>query len=160
MIELSATHIFGYGKNDIFHIIDDVHKLSGIKKEIKNYTIARDEHGLQIIDTVYKILFFKNPCRLKYTAIPDRYTELKQIKGSFKLYECRYELDALSGSKGETGLTIKLRVILPYGPLGYIFSLFCKPILQGRIQKELQLIDKLLSKQQNTNVKTTDSPKR
>jgi hypothetical protein len=157
MIEIFAVKTYDCVRQDVFNVIDDIHKLTGIRRDIGDYKIAREEHGLQIIDTAIRILFIRFPSRLKYTAMPGRYTELKQIKGSFKIYECTY---SLKESAGKTDLSVKLRIQLPYGPIGYVISLMYSPIVRHRVQRELAKIEELVIKSKTSDVKAINSPER
>ncbi len=148
MINLSETKSFSCGKEAIFEIIEDIRKLGLIKKEMKNLSVAREEPGLQIVDT--EMIFFplKIRSRLQYTTRPERYTELKQIKGLFKQYLCEYTITD-TGLKSD--LRISLKIKLPFFPLGFIISQLYKPICKLRLYREFSVIGKMI-KQQKGNV--------
>lgn len=143
MIKLTVSKIYPSTKDELFNLIEDIHRLSIIKKEIAGYRIARDELGLQIIDTDYRLPFIKIASRLRYTIRPGKYTELKQTKGKFKNYVCKY---SFKNGKGGIIMEINLIIQLPFGPFSYILSIIMKPAIKLRLLKELKTIGKLIEK--------------
>ena len=143
MLEINLFKEYNCSKSELFELIDSIQKLSGIKRSLKNYRIARDEPGLQIIDNAFRIAFIKIYSRLRYTTQPDISSDLKQIKGGFKEYYCLYSLK----TEGElTRLDIQLRIKLPYGPIGFIVRKLINPFYKIRLNKEMKAIKKLLNK--------------
>ena len=132
-------------RSNLFRLIEDIEMLKLIKKEIAGYTLARNEPGLQIIDTVLKFPFFiRLRSRLKFTTMPGRRAELKQIKGSLKGYEVGYALeDAGEG----TSVTIRCDYRFPFGIFGYLLSLVCAPFMNLRLSRELRLMEKYTASQ-------------
>ncbi len=134
-----------FDKSNLFRLIEDIEMLSLIKKEIGRYTLARNEPGLQIVDTTLKFPFFiRLRSRLKYTTIPGRRAELKQIKGFLKSFECGYALeDAGEG----TSVIVQCAIKFPYGIIGYFFSLIYAPLVSFRLSRELRLMEKYTASQ-------------
>lgn len=143
MISLTASRKFRHGKQELFEAIDNIQKLGRVKKDLGNYSVARNETGLQIIDTSFSFLIMKFSTRLKYTARPDRYTELRQIKGRLKEYACTYDIRE-EGIESEVIITLSIK--LPYGPIGFLLGLINKPIYGFRLRRELKTLEKLLAK--------------
>lgn len=143
MISLTATRKYRHTRQELFEAIDSIQKLGRIKRELGSFSIARNETGLQIIDARFSFILMKFESRLKYTAIPDRLTELKQIKGRLKEYTCAYTINE-TGS--ESDVTISLSIKLPYGPLGFLVSLLARPLYAYRLGRELKLLDKITVK--------------
>lgn len=129
-------------RKSFFSFLEDIHKLAVFKKEIRDYKVARDEEGLQIIDTDYRLPLLRIPTRLKYTTRPEKLAELKQIKGKFKEFLCTYRLE---GAGANTELTIDLRVRLPYGPLGFILSPLFKPLMKSRLKNEIRTLEERIN---------------
>ena len=143
MISLTASRKYRHTRQELFESIDSIQKLGRIKRELGSFSIARNETGLQIIDAQFSFILMKFESRLKYTAIPDRLTELKQIKGRLKEYTCAYNINE-TGSESE--VLISLSIKLPYGPLGFLVSLLARPLYAYRLGRELKLLGKILEK--------------
>ena len=139
MIRITITKSYNCLRQDLFSRFESVHILLGAKKNLSPPRIARDEPGLQIIDTSVRILFLGYASRLRYTTEPEKSAELKQIHGEFKEYLCRYEF---SDAGIHTNLRVSLRIKFPLGPFGFILSLILKPIVKMQIKRELQRIEK------------------
>jgi hypothetical protein len=143
MISLTESRKYRHTQQELFDAIDSIQKLGRIKRELGSFSIARNETGLQIIDARFSFILMKFDSRLKYTAIPDRLTELKQIKGSLKEYSCSYTIREI-GSESEVAISLSIK--LPYGPLGFLVSLMARPLYAYRLGRELKLLGKLLDK--------------
>jgi len=141
MIEFQFSRSLFYTSAEVFEQIDNVRRLSRIKKEIRNYRIARDEAGLQIIDVIFGFPYFNMMSRLRYVTHPEKFCELKQIKGSFKEYLCLY---TLKQSGLYTELMVYLKIKFPYGPLGFLISKMLMPIISLQLKRELGAIEKQL----------------
>ncbi len=141
MVRITLTRLFHCKKNELFDIISDIQRLSHIKKDIKEYQVIRDEPGLQIVDVDYNLSLMKVSTRLLYQTRPDMFAELKQIKGDFEKYHCRYNI---SDSDAGSLLGIDLTMKLPYGPLGFMISKMIKINLNMHLKRELKLIERLV----------------
>ncbi len=126
---------------EVFEQIDNVRSLSRIKKGIRNFRIARDEAGLQIVDVIFGFPYCNMMSRLRYATHPEKSCELKQIKGSFKEYVCLY---TLKQSGLYTELTVYLKIKFPYGPFGFLISKMLMPIVSLQLKSELGAIEKKL----------------
>lgn len=143
MISLTASRKYRHTRQELFEAIDSVQKLARVKRELGSFSVARNETGLQIIDAQFGFIVMKFESRLRYTSMPDRLTELKQIKGRLKEYVCTYTIRE-EGS--ETEVIINLSIRLPYGPVGFLVSLLARPLYAYRLGRELKLLDKITVK--------------
>lgn len=139
MIRFTLTKSYNCLRRDLFSRFESVHALLGTKKNLTTPRIARDEPGLQIIDTSVRILLMGYATRLKYTTEPEKSAELKQIHGKFKEYLCRYEF---RDAGINTNLTVSLRIKFRLGPFGFLLSHLLKPVVKIQINRELQRIEK------------------
>ncbi|MCX8123818.1 MAG: hypothetical protein N3F66_06600 [Spirochaetes bacterium] len=142
MVKVVESHSYPNKAGDVFSAINHINKLARIKTDVQSYRIARDEEGLQLIDVDVRFILKHFPLRLKYTAVPYKYCELKMLKGALKHYEYKYGIadDGIS-STVTVECTIKL-------PLRYfIVTPLIRAILKRRIKKELTLLGKILQTQ-------------
>ncbi len=143
MISLTASKKFRHTEQEIFEAIDNVRKLGRIKRELGEFTVARSETGLQIIDTRFSFIVMKFDSRLTYVTRPNQFAELKQIKGKLKKYTCTY---TLRDEDLECEVIVNLSIKLPYGPLGFITALLAKPLYAFRLGRELRALERILTK--------------
>jgi len=123
----------------VFEAIESVQKLARFKREISDFRLARDETGLQIIDTALRFIILKFDTRLKYTTMPNRHAELKKLKGRLKEYQCTY---TITEKGNDTEITARLIIKLPFGPIGFLISLLARPLYSFRLKRELTLLKK------------------
>ncbi len=131
--------------HEVFKAVNHIDALARLKADIKHYRIARDEEGLQLVDADISFLLKRYHLRLTYTCVPDKYCELKMLKGTIKRYEYCYELKR---DDAATIVTVSCHIALPLlyciaQPLLYIR-------LKRRMKKELLLLQKLLQTKNNT----------
>lgn len=138
MIDIELSRTYQGTKTELFGYIDTVHKLAAVKAAIRPFRTARDEAGLQIIDTAIPVLLFRLSTRLRYTTNPDKYGELEQIKGSFSSYLCRYTLE---GSASSITLRARLVIRYPLGPIGFIMGIIFRPLEKFRLGRELARLE-------------------
>ncbi len=141
MIKLSLAQSYQCPPEDVFGRIDSIEKLLAIKKHVKRHRIARSEAGLQIVDASVRTLIGSVESRMKYTTRPEKYTELKQISGGFREFECRYSLKDAGTS---TELRIDVMIRFRYWPYGFLKSVFLKPLFAARTRRELRSIGKII----------------
>ena len=139
MIRITLKKSYNCQRQDLFSQFQSMQKLLAVKKNFAAPRIARDEPGLQIIDTSVRILFLSYGSRLKYTTRPETSAEVKQIHGKFKEYLCLYEF---TDSGIHTDLTVSLRMKFPLGPIGFLLSLLLKPVVSLQLKRELKRIEK------------------
>ncbi len=143
MISICQITAFKHRPIEIFQYLENIEKLSVIKKDIGPYSIARDEHGLQIIDSVMRFPFFITARgRFKYTTMPGKSAELKLLKGGMRQFICTY---SLSDRGGETGIEARLRMSFPYTSPGFVLSFLIAPLMKRRIAREFKLLEKLIA---------------
>ncbi len=138
MIDIQISRTYQGTVAELFGAIDTVHKLAAVKPSLGRYRTARDEAGLQIIDTALPYVFLRLSTRLRYTTNTEKYCELEQIKGSFSAYSCRYTFRASGAS---VALTVRLMVSFPLGPIGFLLGLLFAPLEKFRLSRELSRID-------------------
>lgn len=141
MISIIKSKTIPLPARDVFESIESVQKLARFKREISNYRLARDETGLQIIDTNLGFIIMHFDTRLKYTTIPYHHAELKNLKGRLKEYSCIY---TIANKRTETEITAHLNIKLPYGPFGFLVGFIAKPLYSYRLSRELSLLGKNL----------------
>jgi hypothetical protein len=139
MIRVTLKKSYNCQRQDLFSQFQSMQKLLAVKKNFAAHRIARDEPGLQIVDTSVRILFLSYGTRLKYTTRPETSAELKQIHGKFREYLCLYEF---MDSGINTDLTVSLRIKFPLGPIGFLVSLLLKPVVLLQFKRELKRIEK------------------
>ena len=139
MINVKLTKTYFRSAADIFNAINHINKLARLKTDIHNYRIARDEEGLQLIDVDIRFIVKRFPVRLKYTAVPQKYCELKILKGNLKQYEYRY---TVTGDSVSATVTAQCTIKLPFRY--FIVALLVRAIIKRRIKKELTLLEKIL----------------
>ncbi|MEW6525140.1 MAG: hypothetical protein AB1444_00565 [Spirochaetota bacterium] len=139
MIKINVSQSYNSSAAEVFAALDHINKLARVKADLKNYRIARDEEGLQLIDVDVRFIIKRYPLRLKYTAVPFKYCELKMLKGALKQYEYRYTVmeDTVSAT-----VTIECSIRLPLRY--FIVAPLLRAILKRRIKKELTLLGKIL----------------
>lgn len=141
MIAIVLKEMYQCDGAQVYSLIEDFQKIARIKPDFRNYRIARNDPGLQIADTTVKILIFKSSTRLRYATIPERSGELKQVSGSFKEYQCRYNINEKSDY---TELVISLRIRFRFWPIGFVRSLILKPLFRTRLSQELRTLKEQL----------------
>lgn len=142
MVKVIESHSYPNKAGEVFSAINHINKLARIKTDIRSYRIARDEEGLQLIDVNVRFILKHFPLRLKYTAVPNKYCELKMLKGALKYYEYRY---SITGNGEATMVTIECSVRLPFRY--FIVAPLVGAIIKRRIKKELTLLEKILQTQ-------------
>ncbi len=50
MIKINVSQSYNSSAAEVFAALDHINKLARVKADLKNYRIARDEEGLQLID--------------------------------------------------------------------------------------------------------------
>jgi len=139
MVKIILSQSYHYPVAKVFSALDHINKLARLKSDLHSYRIARDEEGLQLIDVDIRFLLKRFPLRLKYTAVPQKYCELKMLKGSLKQYEYRY---TVKGDSISTTITAQCSIKLPFRY--FIVAPILRAIIKRRIKKELSLLEKIL----------------
>ncbi len=142
MVKVIVSHSYPKKPGEVFSAINHINKLARIKTDIKSYRIARDEEGLQLIDVDVRFILKHFPLRLKYTTVPNKYCELKLLKGALKRYEYRY---TITGNDEVTTVAIECSMRLPFRY--FIVAPLVRAIIKRRIKKELTLLGKILQTQ-------------
>ncbi|MEJ5361070.1 MAG: SRPBCC family protein [Spirochaetota bacterium] len=139
MTKVVQSQSFNCSAAEVFAALDHINKLARLKTDLRSYRIARDEEGLQLIDVNVRFFIKRYPLRLKYTAVPNKYCELKMLKGALKHYEYRY---TVMGDNASATVTVECSIKLPFRY--FIVAPLLRAILNGRIKKELSLLKKIL----------------
>ncbi len=142
MVKVALSQSYSHKAGQVFEAINHINKLARIKTDIKSYRIARDEEGLQLIDVNVRFILKNFPLRLKYTAIPHKYCELKMLKGALKQYRYTY---TITTDGGTTKVIIECAIKLPFRY--FIVAPLVHAIIKRRIKKELALLGKILQTQ-------------
>lgn len=139
MVKVILAQSYQYPVAKVFSALDHIDKLARLKNDLHSYRIARDEEGLQLIDVDIRFILKRFPVRLKYTAVPQKYCELKMLKGSLRQYEYRY---TVTGDSISATVTVQCQVRLPLRY--FIVAPLISAIVKRRIKKELTLLEKIL----------------
>lgn len=139
MVKVILSQSYHHPVAKVFSILDHINKLARLKTDLHSYRIARDEEGLQLIDVDIRFILKRFPIRLAYTAVPQKYCELKMLKGSFKQYEYRY---TVRGDSVFTTVTVQCTIKLPFKY--FIVAPLVRAIIKRRIEKELTLLERIL----------------
>jgi len=139
MVKVILSQSYHYPLAKVFSALDHINKLARLKSDLHSYRIARDEEGLQLIDVDIRFLLKRFPMRLKYTAVPQKYCELKILKGNLKQYEYRY---TVTGDSVSATVTAQCTIKLPFRY--FIVAPLVRAIIKRRIKKELTLLEKIL----------------
>ena len=139
MIKVILSQNFNASAAEDFAALDHINKLARLKTDLRSYRIARDEEGLQLIDVDVRFIVKQFPLRLKYTAVPNKYCELKMLKGALKQYEYRY---TVMGDNVSATVTVECSIRLPFRY--FLVTPILRAILKRRIKKELLLLEKIL----------------
>lgn len=139
MVKVILSQSYHHPVAKVFSTLDHINKLARLKTDLHSYRIARDEEGLQLIDVDIRFIVKRFPLRLTYTAVPQKYCELKMLKGRLKQYEYRY---TVKGDSVLTTVTVQCLIKLPFRY--FIVAPFVRAIIKRRIKKELTLLEKIL----------------
>jgi len=150
MIKVTISRTFPLPIDEVYSAIDHINKLARLKPAFRNYRIARDEEGLQLIDVDIRFIVKKFPMRFTYTAIPFKYCELKKLKGAIKEYSYTYTFEQ---SDNKTSVTADCAIVLPLRY--FIVQPFLSAIIKHRLAKELTILEKIVNQKFNGYDKTT-----
>jgi hypothetical protein len=139
MIKIELQRTLPFPRSEVFTHLDNIRSLSTLKKDVKSYSLVRDEPGLQIADSQIRLPFFLSfNSRLSCTTRLEKYCELKQVKGDFREYLCVYKL---SDSPQGTIVSVSLVIRFPLGPAA-LLAYMVAPFMRRRLEGELHRIEK------------------
>ncbi|MGQ9842620.1 MAG: hypothetical protein ACUVRK_03555 [Spirochaetota bacterium] len=139
MVKVILSQSYHHSVAKVFSTLDHINKLARLKTDLHSYRIARDEEGLQLIDVDIRFILKRFSLRLTYTAVPQKYCELKMLKGSLKQYEYRY---TVKNDSVFTTVTVQCIIKLPFRY--FIVAPLVRAIIKSRIKRELSLLEKIL----------------
>jgi hypothetical protein len=139
MIKIELERTLPYQRSEVFTHFENIQSLSTLKKDVKSFSLVRDEPGLQIADSHIRLPFFLSfKSRLSCTTRLEKYCELKQVKGDFREYLCIYKL---SDSPQGTSISVSLVIRFPLGPAA-LLAYMVAPLMRRRLEGELHRIEK------------------